>query len=153
MRHPNPDAIVGMQAVVTMVQATTQQCPDNDDPNNQPTVRAEIRGSFFNDGGSTGPADLTGDVIARIEKRFAPFGLPSTPMRIRLQLVRCADAACNTSTALPGSPVQFAAPTTLGQAHVLRLLWDKGNNQVIGSILDTKGRSPSRRSRSPIRRP
>jgi hypothetical protein len=124
-----------MQALVTVVQATAQGCPDNDTNAGGATVRAEIRGSFFNDGTGPGGSDLTGDIIARLEKRFDDFGR----MRIRLQVLRCTDSTCNGQAPVGTSPQTFTTSWTFGQPHVLRLYWEKGSKAFIGQVLTPKG--------------
>lgn len=138
VQHPNPNAVTAIQSLVTVVQGTAQGCPDNDANAGGATVRAEIRGAFFNDGTSTGANDMRGDIYARFEKRLNDFGR----RQIRLQVLRCTDAACNNMAQLTGSPITFTTSWEFGQAHLMRLVWDQANHQFVATVLPAKGKTP-----------
>ena len=139
LRHPHPELIHGMQAEITVVQATAQGCVENP---NQATALAEIQGQFFNDGSSSGAGDQTGDVRARLRKRV---GSSLNDRTIQLSAFRCNDHDCNSTTNLDGVvPFNFLTPSltpwTFGQAHVLRLLFDQSNHKFTAAVLSSTGK-------------
>ena len=124
VRHPQPNDVGGMQALVTVAQATVQGCPDNEGDDNQPSTRAEIRGAFFNDGTSAGAGDLKGDIIAGSRSGSFSSAAPGRGGSV------CRSSAASIRRAqYPGSgrhiPLQFNKSWAFGEADLLRLAWDK----------------------------
>ena len=117
--------VTAMQAEVTIRNALVEDCPDNPVSTR---ARAQLIGYFFNDGSSSGPGDVTGDVLASIEKRVDSRTGPG----FLALIVKCASPGCQTSDTL-GFHV-FSTPTALGQADTLRLEWDEAGEQFTFTV-------------------
>jgi hypothetical protein len=128
----NPAPITTMQAAVTVLSGAALACPTNASA----TVRsrAQIVGSFFNDGSSTGTGDRTGDIIATIQK-VADATLGDI---IQAVISRCPDASCSSTTTL--SVQTFTTTWAPYHAHTLTLTWDAANNQFVYSAKPVLGR-------------
>src|SRR5262249_52496554 len=102
-----------------------QGCPANPDATRP---RAVLGGAFFNDGSSSGANDQTGDVIAHIHMVLDSNLGPG----FELEVIRCDDAACNTSALLGNAP--FTKVWALNERHPMILAWDAVNKQFVGIV-------------------
>ena len=125
----NPAPITTIQADVTVKEVEVIGCAVN------PTstrARAQIAAAFFNDGGSTGPADRTGDVFATIQKTRDSI----TGDQMEAVITRCSNAACTATNALGFRG--FTTPWTAGDADTLTLQWDQPNHQFVYTVAHKK---------------
>lgn len=122
----SPAAVTTLQAAVTVMSATVNGCAAN--MMTATRARANLFGSFFNDGTSPGPGNLTGDIRATLHKvRDSILG-----DRIEAFLNRCTNAACS-STAQLGFHV-FTTVWEKEEADTLRVQWDSPNNQFLYTV-------------------
>lgn len=119
LRVNNPGSVTALQADVAVMESQRQDCPANGTPTR---TRTMLNGAFFNDGGSTGPDDRTGDVVARIDKQGDRAG-----QIIAAVILRCNDPECDTTTTLNFHI--FATKWTLGTTDTLKLEWDEFNDR------------------------
>ncbi len=105
----NQNAVASMQADVRVTEFQS----------NSGWVRAQLTGSFYNDGSSTGANDSTGEVEAYMQIASDTGGQLYT----RFYAARCTDSQCNTSTVLNNFFDSFGA-VNLGETHTLFLRWD-----------------------------
>jgi hypothetical protein len=103
-------------AEVTLTAVTFEDCPQNP---LTPTSLVELGGHYFNDGSSTGPADLTGDIRATFTS-VAEVTDPSGGSLVA-QLSRCLNATCSQLKTL-GQRV-FATPWVLGKVQRSQVIW------------------------------
>jgi len=122
----NPAAVTTLQAAVTVMSATVNGCAAN--MMTATRARANLFGSFFNDGTSPGAGNLTGDIRAVLHKvRDSILG-----DRIEAFLNRCTDLACSSSTQL-GFQV-FTTVWEKEEADTLRVQWDPDNKRFLYSV-------------------
>jgi hypothetical protein len=110
---------------VTIKSPFVQGCPSNTTPTR---ARAQIIGSFFNDGTSPGPGDRTGDIAAGIHK--VKDSLSGNV--IEGFLLRCTNADCTSVTTIVSR--SFAASWAVGVPDTLHLQWDAPSNQYVYSV-------------------
>jgi hypothetical protein len=107
LRPTNQNAVTAMQGDVTVTafQATNA------------AVNAQLDGTFYNDGASTGGTDATGNVRAFM-RVISFYGAPLTA---HFDAWRCNDPQCNSSS-------QFFyddfGTVNVGETHTIRLIWD-----------------------------
>jgi hypothetical protein len=121
--------VTGFRAAVTVAGMSVER-PDPEATCDSPThnaARVEIFGHFFNDGSSTGPEDLTGDVLAavRLERRVGP-GPGLIPDFAEARVGRCQTSDCR-FVSWQATPLTRA--WTVGAAHVLTIVWRPGSNE------------------------
>lgn len=125
----DPGPVTAMQAKVTVKSALTEHCEANTTPTR---VRAGIRGSFFNDGSSSGAGDQTGDIRAQFEKRRTSTTGGGFTDSIRAFINRCSDADCDTSTT-PASHT-FTKVWAKNKPDTLKLEWDPANDRFLFTV-------------------
>jgi len=121
----NPVPVTTIQADVTVKSAKVVGCAAN---TTSSRARAQVVGSFFNDGASLGAGDRTGDILAGIQSvRDSLVGDP-----IEAFITRCTNAGCTTFT----NPafVTFTASWVQGVANTMAVQWDKPNKQFIYTL-------------------
>lgn len=121
----NPIPITTMQAEVTVKSATVVGCTAN---TTSTRARAQINGSFFNDGTSSGPGDRTGDIIASMQSHRDSIAGD----QVVGSFSRCTNAACTNITT--PSIVTFIASWVQGAATTQRVQWDQPNHQFIYTL-------------------
>jgi hypothetical protein len=93
-------------------------------------ARAQVFGHFFNDGSSTGPEDLTGDILAAVslERRLEQNEF-NGPWVVRdlaeARVGRCRNAKCEH---ISWQATPFTRTWTVGTAHVLTINWRPGSD-------------------------
>ena len=119
--------ITGLKARVTVHDADAQPCPNS--TGTLARARAEVIGAFFNDGGSGGPGDRIGDILAVFDLEKARDGSTS----ISASLYRCRNAGCSSFLLVPNlpteNPVVFTTTWSPDTAVVVKLVWDKTNGR------------------------
>lgn len=131
---------LGALSDATAMQATVQvkqvSVVGSDVNSSVAQARARLLGWFFNDGGSTGADDATGDVFAWIGVRRQSDSTDEPGLMTIVGVVaRCSDSTCNNSTStetLPLGTVKSGAKTTL------YLEWDNGGGKFIFKWLNGK---------------
>jgi hypothetical protein len=121
----NPVPATTLQADVTIKKAKVVGCTAN---TTSTRARAQVQGSFFNDGTSPGAGDRTGDIIGNIQIHRDT----NTGDQIAAFITRCTNAGC-TSFTNPSS-VTFTASWVHGVANTVRVEWDKSNKQFIYTL-------------------
>ncbi len=128
----NPTPITTWQATVTVVSAVVETCSTNPGTGNV-RAGAEIYAHFFNDGSSTGPGDLTGDMVTGIQQ-----DLDGTLGDVfKAVSSRCANSSCSSFQSL-GFQV-FTTTWALNQPQTLTLTWDAAHKQFIYSVKPVNG--------------
>lgn len=97
------------------------------------SARAEIFGHFFNDGSSTGPGDLTGDVFAivSLERRVEETSAgPVVRNVVAARVGRCNTSACR----ITWQTVPFTRTWTVGTAHVLTIAWQPASDRFVFTV-------------------
>lgn len=118
------DLVTMMQAEVTVLSATVEDCPEN---SLSTRARAQLFGYFFNDG-SGGPGDSTGDVVAGFDKR-----VDSRSGNSFLAFVaRCTTSGCGAADTIAFEI--FDTPMLIGQADTMRLEWDAAGEQFMFTL-------------------
>ena len=121
----NPVPVTSIQADVTVKSAKVVGCAVN---TTSTRARAQVLGSFFNDGTSPGAGDRTGDILVGIQSHRDTL----TGDEIVAFINRCTNAGCTTFTT--SSSVVFTASWVQGAANTLRVQWDKPNKQFIYTL-------------------
>jgi len=121
----NPVPVTTIQADVTVKSAKVVGCAVN---TTSTRARAQVLGSFFNDGTSPGAGDRTGDILVGIQSHRDTL----TGDEIVAFINRCTNAGCTTFTT--SSSVVFTASWVQGAANTLRVQWDKPNKQFIYTL-------------------
>lgn len=111
-----------LRASVTVRSALPEQCGFADAGFN--SAVATLRGSFFNNGTSTGPGDLTGDVIAGINIRQAS----RRGRTIWAFISRCDTPACVFTSEFASTKLGTWTPNV---ATVATIRWDPANNRFL----------------------
>ncbi len=125
LRMVGPISISVFQADVAIESATAQGCLLNPDATR---ARAQIAGSFFNDGSSLRRGDLTGDIRAIIQK----VGDSNVDNRIEALVLRCANARCSYLPAILFHTFSTPAPESV--TDTLRLRWEPLKNRFIFAV-------------------
>jgi hypothetical protein len=138
LRFNDPSSITEIQAKVTVQKAETEACLANATP---ARARAQIAGTFFNDGTSTGPDDQTGDMQVGME-----LMQDSTAGRsIRGFINHCTNADCGTFTTIASTNANpFATTWRPGVARTLLLQWDEPGDQFIFTVNPGTGGAETR---------
>jgi hypothetical protein len=131
----NPAAITTMQARVTVNSALAESCSTNNPGSLLVRARAEVIGSFFNDGTSPSAGDRTGDFQAAIDK-IADTNLGNV---IQAFVLRCTNATCSTFTTI--NFANLVTPWSPNEPHTLTLAWDKTNKRFIMSATTQLGQT------------
>ena len=117
--------ITAMQAEMTVMSAMAETCPDNSQSSQG---RAQLVSFFFNHGGSGKGGDLSGDVVAVLEKvadsRDGNF--------IRAVALRCTSWSCGQGELIKS--LLFKHSWTLSEADVLRIEWEPSNTQFVFTV-------------------
>ena len=129
LRINSPGPVTIMQASVAVKSALAEHCEANTTPTR---VRAGIRGSFFNDGSSSGVGDATGDIRAPFEKRRTSTTGGGFTDTIRAFILRCSDADCDTSTTLASHT--FIKVWAKNKPDTLKLEWDAANDRFLFTV-------------------
>lgn len=117
--------ITALQAEVTITNRMAQSCPEN--PLSTQS-RAQLLGFFFNDGTRHHPEDLTGDIVAVLEKVADSKDGHFT----RAVVLRCTSRSCGTGDTIKA--LLFKRSWLLNQPDVLRIEWDPPKSQFIFSL-------------------
>jgi len=116
---------VDLSSVTTVVfDGTIDALVMQDCPGNPLRANAELRWirEFFNDGSSTGPDDLTGNIGAVMRMIRFPDGTNS----IETSIYRCTNADCSEDVDLHGA--SYATEWSLGEKQVLAVRWEPEND-------------------------
>jgi len=124
LRLNDPNAVTTIQVDMVVMESLRQDCPANGTPTR---TRTMVNGAFFNDGASTGPADRTGDVVARIDKQADRAG-----HIIAAVILRCEDPECDTTSTLNFRI--FARHWTIGASDTLKLEWQPNAHQFLAAV-------------------
>jgi hypothetical protein len=124
----NPTQITQMAADAKIKSYETHECATNPRLTRVRTIRLDI--VKFNDGGSTGPTDRTGDYIGRVQVvRDSDATDPPEILQAVGSIHRCQNADCSDQKRFGGdNPL---GPVTVGKAHQVRVTWDKPNHQFL----------------------
>lgn len=133
--------VTRMQATVTVGAVSVDLCGGRDPAREGGS--AEIFGHFFNDGSSTGPADLTGDVVVSLGRRGGSSGGVFVGV-----IGRCLTADCGWIGSL-GS-VQFTRPAALGVAYTLTITWQPTVNAFQFAVSGAGAPIESHRATYPV---
>jgi hypothetical protein len=120
----NPTPITTFQVDVTVKSAKVVGCAAN------PTfsrARAQINGTYFNDGTSLGPGDRTGDIVANFQLHRDSI----SGDQIQANVNRCTNAGCSPFTQVT---VIFTGTWVQGVASTLNIQWDKPNKRFIFTL-------------------
>jgi len=123
----NPVPITTIQADVTVKEATVVGCAANASTS---AARAQIIGSFFNDGSSGGAGNRTGDILAGMQSQRSS----GTGDTIVAFITRCTTANCSSTAVPPGGAVTFTGSWVAGVPNTLNVQWDKPNHQFIFTL-------------------
>jgi hypothetical protein len=126
VRLNSPTGVSFLSAKVSVVDAVAEACPTNTSP---ARPRARLFGAYFNDGSSSDPSDVTGDVYATIQMILDS---QEGPLFV-LQAFRCGDAQCGTSTGLDQF-VRFSKTWSFGDTHTLTIFWDQAQHRFVGTV-------------------
>ena len=118
-------SITALQAELTVTNATVQTCTEN---TRSTQGRAQLVGFFFNDGGSRGKGDLTGDVVALLEK----VADSQDGHFIRALVLRCQSWSCSKGESIKA--ILFKRKWTLGEPDVLRMEWEPERSQFVFTV-------------------
>ena len=118
-------AITALQAELTVTQALAQTCAENAESTQG---RAQLVGFFFNDGSRSRKGDLTGDVVAVLEKVVDS----RDGHLIRAIVLRCASWTCATGETIKA--LLFQRQWTLRRPDVLRMTWEPRHAQFVFSV-------------------
>ncbi|MEX2146590.1 MAG: hypothetical protein WED01_06205 [Candidatus Rokuibacteriota bacterium] len=132
MNHPG----LADSAVVTTLRASVTVAGVSAEPPDPVTescgwynsARAQVFGHFFNDGSSTGPGDLTGDVFASVslERRVEETSAgPAVRDVVEARVGRCNTPECR----MTWDAILFTRTWTVGAAHVLTITWQPGSDR------------------------
>ena len=125
--NQNSVAFNTIQAKVTVTAGSAASCPLTN-PGASSRSRAQILGSFFNDGTSPAAGDRTGDIIGFIQKVVNT----TTGNVIEAGISRCPNPTCINTVTLTFQ--QFVTTWAPNKAHTLTLTWDKANHQFVYSV-------------------
>lgn len=117
--------ISALQAELTVTSAMAQTCPEN---TLSTQARAQLVGFFFNDGSRSAKGDLSGDVVALIEK----VADSKDGNFIRALVLRCTSWSCS-----KGDPIKallFTHKWTLSEPNVMRIEWKPETTQFVFTL-------------------
>jgi hypothetical protein len=118
-------ALTTLQAELTVTHAIAEPCAENAESTQG---RAQLVGFFFNDGSRRRKGDLTGDVVAVMEKvvdsKDGKF--------IRALVLRCTSWSCHTGQTIKA--LLFQRTWMLSEPHVLRIAWEPLQFQFVFTV-------------------
>ena len=117
--------ITALQAELTVTRAMAQPCAENA---LSTQGRAQLVGFFFNDGSRSRKGDLTGDVVAVLEK----VADSKDGHFIRAIVLRCTSWTCTTGETIKA--LLFQRTWTLSQPEVLRMEWEPLDSQFVFTV-------------------
>jgi len=117
--------ITALQAELTVIQAMAETCAENAESTQG---RAQLVGFFFNDGSRSRKGDLTGDVVAVLEKVADSWD----GYFIRAIVLRCTSWTCTTGETIKA--LLFRRQWTLSQPDVLRMEWEPLDSQFVFTV-------------------
>jgi hypothetical protein len=131
-------AVTAFRATVTVIRASVPTVPPEmvcyySDVGK---ARAELVGHFFNDGTSTGPDDLTGDIFAlvglgrRVESSDSGEVVRNV---VEFGLGRCNNADCSRVRGGSAS-LTFARDWTIGVPYVVSIVWQPASNALVFTV-------------------
>ena len=129
----NPVPITTIQASLIVLSGEALFCPTNAGVSVR--SRAQIVGSFFNDGSSTVAGDRTGDVLGTIQL----VADPTLGDIIQAVISRCPDASCSSATTL--SAQTFIMGWVPYLPLTLTLTWDAAHDQFVYTLKPVLGRA------------
>ncbi len=133
----NPTAIDRFDVEVKVKSIELVGCPANQFEGAVRPLQLSL--NKFHDGTPGAPGDFTGDHFGRLLLVRSTNSVdPPDALQVQLFVYRCANAACSVITADPGSPVILPETVRVGEKARLRLVWDPGNSQFLGSVNDTQ---------------
>jgi hypothetical protein len=129
---PSSPLVTTLRASVT-VAALTAEPPDVGGCSAYSKARAQVFGHFFNDGSSTGPGDLTGDIFALVSlERASEETSAGRVVRnfVQARMGRCGTAGCR----IHSVGVEFTRGWTVGVPHVLTITWQPAKNRFAFTV-------------------
>ena len=129
-------AVTAFRATVTVMSASVPTPPPGRFCLDQGKASAELFGHFFNDGTSTGAADLTGDVFTlvalarRVEKTDSGEVVRNV---VETTIGRCNNADC--SRVRWGASRTLARTWTIGVPYVLIIVWQPASNAFAFTVV------------------
>ena len=118
-------SLIGIKTKVTIQEALAQDCATNPDASSNSRTRAQVIGTFFNDGSSTGPTDSTGNIVAGINVAKESDGSNTT----QIFILKCTNSTCGTFS-VPAVIVPTLATTwSPNMPLILKLRWDRANGK------------------------
>jgi hypothetical protein len=146
INHPaladHSPAITTLRAMVNVAAVSVPPFDCSGQPN---AANAQLFGHFFNDGTSSGSADLTGDIqaLVKLERRVeSTTAGPVVRNVIAASLFRCNDASCRYIK--PVATATFTRTWTVGASHVVTILWRPGSNAFTFGVFGGGGPAESR---------
>jgi hypothetical protein len=132
LSNPSSPLVTTLRASLT-VAGVTAEPPDPGGCSVYSAARAQVFGHFFNDGSSTGPGDLTGDVFASLSLERGVEQTSAGPVArnfLEARVGRCNTPACR----IRWSAIQFTRAWTVGAAHVLTITWQPASNRFAFTV-------------------
>lgn len=128
--------ITALQAELTVTDRVAQACPEN---RLSTQGRAQLVGFFFNDGSRSAEGDLTGDIVAVMEKVVDS----QAGQFIRGLVLRCTSWSCSSGEMIKA--LLFKRPWVLNQPDVLRMEWEPSESQFVFSVNPESDAAQTRR--------
>jgi hypothetical protein len=132
LAHPSSPLVTTLRASLT-VAGVTAEPPQPGSCSVYSAARAQVFGHFFNDGSSTGPGDLTGDVFASVslERGVEQTSAGPVPRNfVEARIGRCNTPGCR----IRWTAIEFTRGWTVGAAHVLTIAWQPASNRFAFTV-------------------